>query len=178
LVANRLRVSLNLQAENNVKLWNRFAFGDLQGREGFLACLSYTLYRPRDIIVLLNSGFLRVARAGRSSLGREDIEVASRQVSMDRSSDLLKEYDTVFPGLKLLVRHFEKKSAIRTYGEVIESLSEAIDSNAYKQGESSDFAVLGSGHAAFFALYSVGFIGLELIGSKELSFFMMVLRQT
>lgn len=104
--------------------------------------------------------------------------MASRQVSMDRSSDLLKEYDTVFPGLKLLVRHFEKKSAIRTYGEVIESLSEAIDSNAYKQGESSDFAVLGSGHAAFFALYSVGFIGLELIGSKELSFFMMVLRQT
>ena len=61
--------------KHNIKVWNRFAHVDLKNQDGFKSCLSYTLYRPRDIIVLLNTTFSHVARSGRHKIVKEDIEL-------------------------------------------------------------------------------------------------------
>ena len=171
LIANRLRVSLNLETiENDIKVWNRFAHTDLKNRDGFKSCLSYTLYRPRDIIVLLNTTYLYVARSGRHEIVKEDVELSSKQISKDRLNDLLKEYRVVFPGLSLLVNVFKDKSAFQTYSEVIAYLELEILNNDYQVKEASDFALLGTGGEAFFALYSVGFLGLEKTSTGALQF--------
>ena len=66
LISNRLRVVLEIEKiESNIRVWNRFAHANLKNREGFNSCLKYTLYRPRDLIVLLNIAFAQAARSGR-----------------------------------------------------------------------------------------------------------------
>jgi hypothetical protein len=171
LVANRLRVSLGLESvENNIKVWNRFAQADLKNQDGFRSCLSYTLFRPRDIIVLLNTTFTHVTRSGRHEIVKEDIELSSKQISKNRLNDLLKEYDIVFPGLTLLVDAFKGKPAFQSYSEVVALLELEIYNNKYQEEEASDFALLGSGNEAFFALYSVGFLGLESAETSALQF--------
>lgn len=162
LVANRLRESLNLHdVENDIKVWNRFAHGELKNRDGFRICLNYTLYRPRDIIVLLNTTFSHIARGNRYEIVGTDIELSSKQISQDRLSDLIKEYDSVFPGLRLFIEFFKGSRAFQNYSEVVSFLEHQMAESDYLDEEASDYAMLGSGKEAFFALYSVGFIGLE-----------------
>ena len=171
LIANRLRITLDIDTvENNVKVWNSISAGDLKNKNGFRSCLNYTLFRPRDIIVLINSAFNHISRSGRRNLIKDDLEYASRQISETRLNDLYKEYDVVFPGLNLLIKSFTNKSAFQNYSQVVEQLEEAITNNDYSSTESSDFAVLGSGKEAFFALFSVGFIGLAVGTLQDVKF--------
>jgi len=171
LVSNRLRESLNLYSiQSDIKVWNRFAHGDLRNIGGFKSCLNYTLYRPRDIIVLLNTTFSHIARGGRFEIVGSDIELSSKQISLDRLNDLIKEYDKVFPGLRLLVNTFKDKQAFQNYSEVVSLLEREMNDSDYLLEEASDYAMLGSGKEAFFALYSVGFIGLENTNSRSLQF--------
>ena len=171
LISNRLRVVLEIEKiESNIRVWNRFAHANLKNREGFNSCLKYTLYRPRDLIVLLNIAFAQAARSGRKELINSDIEASSKQISNDRLSDLLKEYDIVFPGLSLFIKSFKGKPAFRKFSEIVVELDYAIENNDFLEQEASDFALLGSGKAAFFALYSVGFIGLENQATKNIQF--------
>jgi hypothetical protein len=170
LVSNRLRITLGLSQESDIKVWNRFAQKDLQDRVGFISCLHYTLYRPRDLLVLLNEAHITALRSGRSEIIGDDIEASSKQISQNRLEDLLKEYAVVFPGLPLLVAIFEGGLAFHTYSEFINILDEEISNNTFESQKASDFAVLESGRHAFFALYSVGFIGLENNSSGKLQF--------
>jgi len=171
LVTNRLRVNLGLQSiESHIKVWNRFAASDLKDKDGFRACLNYTLYRPRDIIVLLNTTFAHVARSNRTNLVAEDIENSSKQVSQNRLDDLKKEYDTVFPGLTLMTAVFNNQPAFQTYAAVVSFLDEEILGNSYDTEKKSDYAIIGSGKEAFFALYSIGFLGLTDSTSHALHF--------
>ena len=171
LVSNRLRVALALEnIESDVKAWNRFAYSDLKNREGFSFCLNYTLYRPRDLIVLLNTAYIQTTRSGRKELIRDDIEISSRQISNNRLTDLLKEYDKVFPGLSLFVDLFRGKPAFREYAIIVEDLKSHIENAEFKEASNSDFALLETGQDVFFALYSVGFLGLENPVTKNLQF--------
>ena len=56
--ASRLQHAFHLQQEPTVKIWNTCTAGDMKGRDGFLKCLQHTLYRPRDLLALLNQGVL------------------------------------------------------------------------------------------------------------------------
>ena len=98
LVVSRLRIVLDLATENNIRVWNRFAYRELKDRRGFQRCLQHTLYRPRDVLVLLNRAAVRAAREGRNEIVEDDIEDTSRQISLDRLNDLLKEYEGYFQG--------------------------------------------------------------------------------
>jgi len=171
LISNRLRVALGLEKiESDVKAWNRFAYSDLKNREGFNLCLNYTLYRPRDLIVLLNTAYSQTARSGRKELIKDDIETSSKQISNNRITDLQKEYDEVFPGLSLFIDLFKGKPAFREYAIIVEDLKSQIDNAEFKEVSNSDFALLETGEDVFFALYSVGFLGLENPATKNLQF--------
>jgi len=162
LVTNRLRIVLTLQqVESSVKVWNRFAAAGLEDRAGFEKCLHHTLYRPRDILVLLNRAHLSAARQGHDRIIEADIDAAARNISQDRLEDLLKEYDTVLPGLKSFVQAFETKPAFQQADVTIQTLDTLIQNSSYDKLENSDFALFGSGEQVLQALYGVGFIGLE-----------------
>lgn len=162
LITNRLRIALTLQQiESSVKVWNRFAAAGLEDRAGFEKCLHQTLYRPRDILVLLNRAHVGAARQGHDRIIEADIEGAARNISQDRLEDLLKEYDTVLPGLKSFVQAFETTPAFQQTDQTIQMLDMLIHNSSYDKPENSDFALFGSGEQMLQALYGVGFIGLE-----------------
>lgn len=162
LIANRLRVVLNLGGiESGVKVWNRFAATGVEDRSGFELCLRYTLYRLRDILVLLNQSYVNACREGRDRIIESDVEAAAKTISHDRLEDLLKEYDEVLPGLKSFVRSFENRLAFDQFEKVVTFLDERIQSSQYDEIGASDFALFGSGRQVLLELYGVGFIGLE-----------------
>jgi hypothetical protein len=161
LVAERLRVALCLPStENDTKVWNRFAQRELRERDGFNVCLQNTLYRPRDILVLLNAAYRFAGQDARDAIVPSDIESSARQVSNERLNDLLKEYDTVLPGLRLLTDVFKGRPARAAYGDVLSLLQATLESCTYSERISSDFALLDNPSVMFDALYGVGFLGI------------------
>jgi hypothetical protein len=171
LICDRLRVALGIKdMESDNRVWNRIVSGDLKNINGFKACLNYTLFRPRDIIVLLNETYSIGHRAGRDTMIGSDIEMSSKQVSKNRIMDLVKEYQDVFPGLSILIDSFNGQAAYRPYQAVVDHLGGVIEYAEYSRVGESDFALFGSGEECFFALYSVGFIGLEKKDSGALHF--------
>lgn len=171
LVAKRLRVALGLHnIESDIKVWNRFAKRELEGRDGFARCLRYTLYRPRDILVLLNQACIYSMRSGRIEIIGEDIEATSRQISSDRLSDLTKEYEAVFPGIEIILKAFSNTTAFRNRIELALSLDDTIQNCSYEDERAGDLAILATGSQVIDALYSIGFVGLEDPSSNNLVF--------
>jgi hypothetical protein len=84
LISERIRIARNIQAENNIRVWNRLAHRELQGREGFQLCLRHTLYRPRDIISLINRGYrtasMKIIARDRSSSRSKITQSSSRMI--------------------------------------------------------------------------------------------------
>jgi hypothetical protein len=161
LVTRRLRIAMNFQSiERDVRVWNRFAQRELSDRSGFESCLRHTLYRPRDILVLLNLAYMMAARGGRSEIVGDDVEATARSISKDRLGDLLKEYDTVLPGLTLFARAFQNGPVASKLSEIVQVLEEAIASADYTEQGARDFALFNSGREAAAALYGVGFFGV------------------
>lgn len=162
LVTARLRVALNLEnVESEVKVWNRFAHRELQGREGFASCLRLTLYRPRDILVLLNEAYVNATREGRDTVIEKDIQTSATSISQHRLEDLCKEYDKVLPGLKLFISAFRGLPAEQSFQDVVERLQYVADNNDYSSAETREIVLFENGGDMFSALYSVGFIGVR-----------------
>lgn len=170
LVAARLRAALGVTRENDIKVWNRFAQRELKDREGFRKCLQYTLYRPRDLIVLLNKAVAVAAIANRDTIIDADVEATATGISQTRLLDLYKEYDEVLPGLRHFVSIFKGRAASDSFGNVLFILGEALSRVSNSELGERDFALLGSGHEIFSALYSVGFIGVADVGSGRFVF--------
>lgn len=95
LVAERIRAALSIGSESDLKAWGRFAHRGLEGRAGFEKCLKHTLYRPRDVLVLLNRAHLISTKEGREGIIDADVSAAARMISTDRLEDLFKEYQEV-----------------------------------------------------------------------------------
>jgi hypothetical protein len=162
LVARRLRVALDLgHIENSERVWNQFAGDGISNRDGFERCLHHTLYRPRDILVLLNQSYHLARRRGRDRVEGEDVNSAAVSISHDRLQDLIKEYEEVLPGIRPFVEAFEGRNAFGSVQEVTAHLSGEIESGAYDEAADSDFAIFGSARQVLFALYGVGFLGFE-----------------
>jgi hypothetical protein len=162
LVANRLRAtSPKLDEDSDIKTWNRFGHRGLREKDGFRHCLRYTLLRPRDVLVLLNTAYQVAQRAGRTEIVDDDIERSARSISEYRLGDLLKEYAEVFPGLGHFVEVFRGGTPFDSAPGIMGRLDKALARESYKEVDASDFAVLGSGEQIFLALYSVGFLGVS-----------------
>ena len=166
-VCSRLRAKFDLDIESNERVWNRVVDKSLAGRTGFDKCLQHTLYRPRDVLVLLNSANDVAARRGDHSIGQAALDGAATRISEDRLSDLLKEYDSVLPGLRSFVKAFDRRPAISPLEGIVSHLDFVIEEGAYEDETSSDFALFGTGRQVMSALYGVGFLGFENLLVKE-----------
>ncbi len=171
LIANRVRFRLKLESTvGDIKAWNRFAQRELGDREGFRRCLNHTLYRPRDLLVLLNQAAIVASRAARQHIIDADIAATAKEISQDRLADLLKEYDTVLPGLDLFTKRFAHQPALSTVHVLVAYLDGAVASEAYDTRAAGDFALLGTGAEVLLALYGVGFIGMEDAATGRFAF--------
>jgi len=165
LVTKRINSSLNLDLENTRKIWDRVTadqgFGnELKGEEGFKKCLQFTLYRPRDIISLLNKAFYQSLSEERIILVMKDIEIAAKMISKARLDDLQKEYYTIFPSIKPAVSAFMGTTSKMSISKMLTTVDSYFNNfNAITDNEKVDYGLLKS-DGILRSLYSVGFVGI------------------
>lgn len=159
LITERIKVAFNLVEQKDARIWERFAQNDLKGRAGFREVLKHTLYRPRDLLILLNRAYHNAQGGGRNQVIGADIEKAALSISQKRLEDLIKEYDRVLPGTAAFTEAFRGAQSSMTYAQALEVLDGC---SADGTGASHSLAVLGSAEEVFLALHGIGFLGTEI----------------
>lgn len=161
LVCNRIRSAFNSKIENNTRLWNAYTANTLQSNTGFRETLKLTLYRPRDILVLLNDAFLRAYIQGREKIITDDINATANTISQNRLNDLLKEYETVFPALDVFTSLFSNKNPDYQVIEAAKIITKALTSPSLESKvKQQDVLLLDGPIQVIQRLYSIGFLGL------------------
>jgi len=160
LICQRIRIVFRDEVENNQTLWNRRTSRDIQGKEGFRKCLQLTLYRPRDILVLLNDAFLMACRAERLELSNEDIEKTAKIISINRLEDLRKEYSSIFPILRETTALFSDREPEIVHSDAIALVQKIFQEDKYQPQVQQSIAILQNPQELLRELYSVGFLGV------------------
>lgn len=166
----RIAVVLDLKQEASLKIWNQCTAGDLSGTEGFSKCLRMTLYRPRDLLALLNEAFQEAFRSEDNSLTVEHIEASAIEISQNRYMDLIKEYSHEVPGLYAYTTAFNGKDPKQTVKEVSKALEEVMSAGSSHSKVQQDMVILQDAKSALRALYSIGFLGLKEAASGKFVF--------
>lgn len=170
LITNRLRAAFDMTDEASLSVWNKRTCREIAARDGFRRCLRLTLYRPRDLLVLLNNAFYHAFQHGRDVIHEEDTEYSATEISENRFCDLLKEYHAIFPGIERLARAFANGPGVwssESAQTLLSNIAAAVD---LTPEEAQHFAILGSAEGSVQALYSVGFLGIKDIGSARFKF--------
>lgn len=160
LVCNRLRIANKNNQENNTRLWNTYTARDLRGREGFRLALRLTLYRPRDILVLLNNSFLHASIDDRKEIILDDIEVSAKSISENRLHDLHKEYESIFPALHLFTFAFSSASSEMTILSAKSKVLTVLEKDDHEPRVQRDIAIFIDSNQVLQRLYGIGFIGI------------------
>jgi hypothetical protein len=161
LAANRLRVAFHLKAEKSLRVWDSVTQGELQGDQGFQFCLRLTLYRPRDLLLLLNEAFRHAASEQRPAIMPTDIDMSARSISESRLSDLIKEYSNQLPGLGRLVPLFAHRDPAISLEDASDLIRGTLVEDSYEPIVQQQFALFNDPVEAVRGLYSVGFIGVR-----------------
>ena len=170
LIANRFRAAFNINIESSLAVWDQRTCRDIAGRDGFRVCLRLTLYRPRDLLVLLNNAFYHGFQHERETILGEDIEHSATEISENRFADLQKEYQSIFPGLERMTRAFTDGPGIWTGSNVRQLLAGVAAAPDLTPEEAQHFAILGSPDGCVQSLYSVGFLGIKDVSSTRFKF--------
>ena len=158
-INKRIRLACHIDQESDVKVWNRYVGEELRGMEGFKKCLKLTLYRPRDLLALLNAAHLHARKQDRTNLIAEDLGASAKQISVTRLDDLGKEYSSVFPGIRVLTRLYAGTGPRLTVSAACQIIEEHFGSDP--TGELLQFSrILGGPRELVKALYGVGFFGI------------------
>jgi len=171
LATGRLKISFNLDVEKDQRVWDRCTAGDLQGREGFKKCLQFTLYRPRDLLSLLNEAFFCAARQSRERAVIDDLEYAAQSISLARLEDLWKEYQKIFPAIQATTSCFKDGEPELTAQHALDKIS-ATFTGLEESGNHSALAEarILQPSGILQSLYSIGFIGVHDSSSSSYSF--------
>lgn len=159
MVCKRIRTAFSIERESDIKVWNAITAGSLRGREGFRTCLRLTLYRPRDVIALLNSAIDQARRQHRDILIEEDFQSSAKQISTSRLEDLGKEYENVFPGITKLTLSFANEPATLLVSDAKEKVRTFFGDSTLSAEIQQHLRILGSEQEVLKALYGVGFLG-------------------
>ena len=153
----RMKLVFDVDEEATQRVWNSCTTGILRGRPGFRKMLRLTLYRPRDLLLLLNETF-RLASGGSVSI--DHARQASQQISNDRLEDLLKEYGAIIPSLKALISTFEGVKPELRKDDATTLISDEVANSEQPTIIRQDMEILGSPATAIDVLVSVGFLGV------------------
>lgn len=171
VATSRLKISFRLDIEKDQRVWDRCTAGELQGREGFKKCLQFTLYRPRDLLSLLNEAFFCAARHGRTTAIIEDLQYSAESISMARLEDLWKEYQRIFPSIQIATTCFKGGEPELSASTALEIINNALI-EIEERGDHSALAEarLLQPSGILQSLYSVGFIGVHDSKTSSFSF--------
>lgn len=161
MVCARIRALFNVAKESDVKVWNSITANELHGREGFKEVLKHTLYRPRDVIALLNSAFYQAQRQQRDTLISEDFREAAKSISRTRFADLGKEYESVIPGTKALIAAFGGHAPKIRVADAFKILAPVLEAPGAGPEVTQEFRILATPEEALKVLYGIGFIGIH-----------------
>jgi hypothetical protein len=170
MACQRLKIAFGIDSEEDRKIWNRCTARELQEREGFANCLQFTLYRPRDVLMLLNSTFNTALQHSRDTIIPADLELNAKAISTSRLDDLLKEYSEIIPGLKFLISPFASRPPEVGYTELISSLRNAMSEDSYDPPTQQQMELFGGPDNVIRALYSIGFLGIREVVSGSYTF--------
>ena len=173
LVASRLRVAFSFEAENAVRIWNRCVAKGLKNKDGFRACLRLTLYRPRDIVILLNQAFYNAKKQGRDVIVDEDVESTARSISEHRLDDLKKEYEAIVPGVSKVMAVFKGGKPDLLVENVKGGLSGVLSETHDEPMIAQQMAFFDGPLDVIKSLYSIGFWA-SITAISEISFFVMM----
>lgn len=161
LVTKRQRVAFHLAIEKDLKVWEECTAGDLRTKEGFRQCLRLTLFRPRDLLSLLNEAYLVAMRSGRDRLVMDDLDATARTISRNRLDDLVKEYSAVIPALRSFIGGFNGGPPRLAASEALERVAHVLKVGHEEPLIQQDLFVHESAENVLRSLFSVGFIGVE-----------------
>ena len=159
----RLQLAFELPQEASRKIWDSCVVSELAGQAGFKRCLQHTLYRPRDILALLNMAIYEAGQRTASGIriAKQDIDTSARQISQIRIDDLRKEYDAILPGLEAYLTAFEGGRAELTVEETTKVLGEVLERGSDEPIVQQEFDILTNPAEILRGLYSVGFLGVR-----------------
>ncbi len=160
LVCNRLRIAFNSKTENNIRVWNEFSARQLKGKEGFREALKRTLYRPRDILALLNEAFLRANLKERKNIILDDVEITAKTISVNRLRDLHKEYEYIFPSIEEFTSSFHGSSSEFHLEQAVKYVNTVLNKDQFTRNKQQDIFLFENASQVLQRLYSVGFIGM------------------
>jgi hypothetical protein len=160
MVAKRVRFLFGVNKESDEKVWNSITSAELHGREGFKKCLQLTLYRPRDLIALLNAAYYQAQRQQRQVLIEDDFDKSAKLISITRYGDLGKEYESVFPGVSFLTSTFANGASKISWSHAVDNIGRAMKSVDLSKEAAQHFAILETPETALHGLYGIGFIGV------------------
>ena len=157
----RMRIAFDVGQEASQRIWNRCTGGDLKGRDGFNRCLQRTLYRPRDLLSLLNEAFYLAGKSQQAEIVQAHIESSGRTISKNRLDDLKKEYVTILPGLDGFIAAFHGLNPEMTVQDAHSLLDNVVAKGSDDSVVQQEFLILENAQAALRALYCVGFVGVR-----------------
>jgi len=160
MICNRIRTAYAIDQEQNLRAWNAITERDIQGSEGFRRCLRLTLYRPRDLVLLLNRAIHNAAAQQRDQIVNLDIEASAKEISCSRLDDLKREYEEVIPGLAEISNCFVNGTAELQYTSASERLKGLFSSSELSPRAAQHLAILGSSSEVIRQLFSIGFLGI------------------
>lgn len=173
LVCNRIRSAFSDETQNNKRLWSRYTSHDLQGDEGFRQCLRFTLYRPRDILILLNSAFENASKrdlnATVTTISLIDLEKSAKIISTNRLDDLHKEYRHIFPSIDGAIAVFSNRNPEISLASACELLMDLLARPTTLQSF-TELAIFSQPEDLIRALYGIGFFGVYDPGSGSYVF--------
>jgi hypothetical protein len=161
MVCKRIRAALNIEVESDIKVWNSITSAELHGREGFKRCLRLTLYRPRDVIALLNAAIEQARRQNREkTLIENDFQESAKQISVIRFDDLGKEYASIFLGVSQLTTAFANGPTKFSVDFAIQTIKRIRDNPTLDADVLQHLIILGSEIDIAKELYGIGFFGM------------------
>lgn len=171
LAAKRMRVAFKIDKEKDQKVWDALTANELQGRNGFKKCLQFTLYRPRDLLSLMNESFYNAFKDNRKVIINTDVDYAAKTISVARLEDLWKEYNKIFPSIQLVTSHFKNIDPELTVYSCLDKIDSSyeIAKNQEKPEILSEFELIKN-TGILQSLYSVGFIGIANEKSSSFAF--------
>lgn len=178
LVARRLNFAFSLKMENAQRIWDRCTANqgsdrELQGESGFKKCLQFTLYRPRDLMSLLNQAFYNAMKEGRNNIVYSDIESTAKGISEARLDDLRKEYYSIMPSIVPAVQLFTNISPEISFKNALDLVDTLLLSGESPWSDAPeiliDCSLLGR-EGIIRSLYSIGFLGIHDVATNAFIF--------
>lgn len=170
MTAARLKIVFGLEVEKDIKAWNLCTVGGISEKAGFKKCLRLTLYRPRDLIALLNQSFYSASRRESSRISEDDVLETAKDISQARLDDLTKEYNKIFPSLNEVISVFKGYKSKFSLQEISDRLQNFIDSSDATEDWKRDMAFYETSEELVVSLHSIGFLGVRDKASDVYSF--------